>query len=248
MSQAQSTPTGTASAEDVAQFTSIAERWWDTSSEFAPLHAINPTRVVYIRDQLCTHFERDPASAQPLTGLKLLDIGCGGGLLCEPLAEMGAIGTGIDAGLENIEAARHHAQQSGLEITYRHVLPDDFEKEAKQYDCVTNMEVIEHVADKPAFVAQVAAHLAPGGLMVLSTPNRTLASRALLVGAAEAVGAVPKGTHHWDDFVTPEELRELLSDAGLAMGDPRGIAWSPGKGLHLSADLSLNYIVTARSA
>jgi 2-polyprenyl-6-hydroxyphenyl methylase/3-demethylubiquinone-9 3-methyltransferase len=159
---------------------------------------------------------------------------------------LGASVTGVDAAEENIAAARLHAEGSGLTIEYRH--GDVAELGLTGFDLVTSMEVIEHVADKGAFVAALKAALAPGGLMILSTPNRTPQSRLLLVEGAERLGAIPRGTHHWEDFATPDELRELLAEAGLAMGTPRGIAWSPGKGLHLSDKLALNYIVTAVKA
>ena len=149
--------------------------------------------------------------------------------------------TGVDAAAENIAAARDHAAGAGLAINYR--AGELAALALGKFDLVTCMEVLEHVADKPAFVAALAASLAPGGLLILSTPNRTPQSRLLLVGAAELVGMVPRGTHHWGDFVTPIELHDLLADAGLAMGNPQGIAWSPNKGLHLSDDLALNYIV-----
>jgi 2-polyprenyl-6-hydroxyphenyl methylase/3-demethylubiquinone-9 3-methyltransferase len=184
---------------------------------------------------------------RPLAGRSALDVGCGAGLLCEPLARMGAEVTGIDAAAENVLAAATHAEGAGLEIRY--MTGEVGSLDIGTFDLVTSMEVLEHVADKPAFVAALAHRLAPGGLMVLSTPNRTTQSRVLLVGAAEAIGMVPKGTHHWDDFATPAELRTLLADAGLTMGEPEGIAFSPAKGMHRSRDLSLNYIVTAvRSA
>jgi 2-polyprenyl-6-hydroxyphenyl methylase/3-demethylubiquinone-9 3-methyltransferase len=152
--------------------------------------------------------------------------------------------SGVDAAAENVAAAQEHAAGAGLAVDYR-----SGELSALglgQFDLVTAMEVIEHVADKPAFVAALAAHLKPDGLMILSTPNRTARSRLLLVEGAERLGMVPRGTHHWDDFITPDELRDLLADAGLNMGEPRGIAWTPSKGLHLSDDLALNYVVTAR--
>src|SRR5690606_24937952 len=191
------------------------------------------------------HWGGDDTSTRPLAGKRALDVGCGAGLVCEPLARLGAAVTGVDAALENVEVARRHAAGSGLDIDYRQ--GELAELGLGTFDLVTCFEVLEHVADKPGFVAQLAGHLASGGLMVLSTPNRTARSRLLLVGAAEALGAIPKGTHDWSEFVTPEELGEMLADAGLSMGEPRGIAWSPLQGLHLASDLSLNYIVTAAS-
>lgn len=208
------------------------------------LHRLNPVRLAFLRDAVDGHWGTDPQGFKPLAGRSALDVGCGAGLLAEPLARLGATTTAVDAAEENIAAARAHAAGSGLAIDYRH--GELASLALGQFDLVTAMEVIEHVADKPAFIAQLAAHLAPGGLLVISTPNRTAASRLLLVGAAEALGAVPKGTHHWDDFIIPEELGELLVDAGLAMGEPKGIGFSPLKGLHLSGDLSLNYIVSAQ--
>jgi 2-polyprenyl-6-hydroxyphenyl methylase/3-demethylubiquinone-9 3-methyltransferase len=210
------------------------------------LHRLNPVRLGYIRDAIDLHWDCNAEDSRPLAGKRALDVGCGAGLLAEPLARLGAEVTGLDAAAENIAVAAAHAEGAGLPITYHH--GELSALKAEPFDLVTCMEVIEHVADKPAFVAQLARHLAPGGLLVLSTPNRTTASRLLLVGAAEAVGKIPRGTHRWSDFVTPEELRELLAAAGLAMGEPRGIAFSPAKGLHLSGDLSLDYIATARRA
>ena len=205
------------------------------------LHRLNPVRLGFVREVIDAHWGGDAAALKPLTGKRALDVGCGAGLLCEPLARLGAGVTGVDAAAENIAAARDHAAGAGLTIDYR--AGELASLALGQFDLVTCMEVLEHVADKPAFVAALAASLAPGGLLILSTPNRTRQSRLLLVGAAELVGAIPRGTHHWDDFVTPIELHDLLADAGLAMGNPQGIAWSPNKGLHLSDDLALNYIV-----
>ncbi len=215
------------------------------------LHRLNPVRLGFLRAEIDRHWAGDSRSIRPLAGKRALDVGCGAGLLCEPLARLGASVTGVDAAAENIAAAKAHADGGGLEIAY--YCEDIGELGLSGFDLVTAMEVIEHVADKPAFLAALAAALAPanenrGGLMVLSCPNRTPQSKLLLVEGAERIGMVPRGTHHWDDFVTPNELRELLADAGLAMGDPQGIAWSPSKGLHLSADLALNYIVTAVAA
>jgi 2-polyprenyl-6-hydroxyphenyl methylase / 3-demethylubiquinone-9 3-methyltransferase len=238
--------TATIRPEEAAHFGRQAKDWWDPKGSSAMLHRMNPVRLGFIREAIDLHWGGDIGSVRPLAGKSALDVGCGAGLLCEPLARLGAQVTGVDAAAENIEAARGHAAGSGLAIEYRH---GEFAALGLgRSDLVTSLEVLEHVADKPAFVAQLAAHLAPGGLMIISTPNRTAQSRLLLVGAAEALGAIPRGTHDWNDFVTPDEMRELLADAGMAMGEPRGIGWSPLSGLHLSGDLSLNYIVTARAA
>jgi len=229
---------------EAAHFGALAKEWWDPKGSSAMLHKLNPVRLGFLRAAVDAHWGGDPESVKPLAGKSALDVGCGAGLLCEPLARLGAKVTGVDAADENIAAAKLHSTGSGLAIDYR--AGELSSLGLAQFDLVTSMEVLEHVADKQAFVSQLAAHLAPGGLMVLSTPNRTAQSRLLLVGAAEAVGMVPKGTHHWDDFVTPEELRELLAKAGLAMSEPRGISFSPMKGLHLSDNMALNYIVTAK--
>lgn len=232
--------------EEAARFGALAADWWDPHGSSAMLHRLNPVRMHFIREAIDSHWPGDRASLKPLAGKRALDVGCGAGLLAEPLARLGAAVTGVDAAQENIAAARTHAEGSGLAIDYRQ--GELAALGLGRFDLVSAMEVIEHVADKLAFIAALAGSLAPGGLMVLSSPNRTVRSRLLLVGMAEAVGAVPKGTHDWSAFITPEELRELLAGAGLTMGDPRGIAFSPLKGLHLSEDKSLNYIVTASFA
>ncbi len=230
--------------EEAAHFGALAADWWDPAGSSAMLHRLNPVRLGFIRDEIDRHFGADAKMLRPLAGKRALDAGCGAGLLCEPLARLGAEVTGVDAAAENIAAASAHAQAMGLVIDYRCGELDSLGLPA--FDLVCSLEVIEHVADKGAFIAALAAILAPGGLMVLSCPNRTAKSRLLLVEAAERTGMVPRGTHDWAQFVTPDEMRELLQGAGLAMGDPAGIAWSPAKALHLSDDLSLNYIVTAR--
>jgi len=229
--------------EEAAHFGALAADWWDPKGSSAMLHRLNPVRLAFIRDALDAHWGGDVEDAKPLAGRSALDVGCGAGLLCEPLARLGANVTGVDAAPENIAAAKAHAAGSGLDIDYR--AGELASLGLGKFDLVTCLEVIEHVADKPAFVAQLASRLAPGGLMVLSTPNRTISSRLLMVDAAETLGAIPKGTHHWNDFVTPEELADLLAEAGLRMGEPQGISWSPAKGLHLSGNRALNYIVTA---
>jgi len=228
--------------EEAAHFGALAKEWWDPKGSSAMLHKLNPVRLGFLREAIDAHWGCNAADAKPLAGKTALDVGCGAGLLCEPLARLGATVTGVDAAEENIAAAKAHAAGNGFEIDYRH--GELGALGLGTFDLVTAMEVIEHVADKRAFVAQLAAHLAPGGLMVLSTPNRTPQSRLLMVGLAESIGAIPKGTHHWDDFITPDELHELLAEAGLEMGPPRGIGFSPMKGLHLSDDLALNYLVT----
>ena len=230
--------------EEAAHFGALAADWWDPKGSSAMLHRLGPVRLAFLRDAIDSHWQADPRSLKPLTGKRALDVGCGAGLLCEPLARLGADVTGIDAAQENIEAARDHAEGSGLEIDYR--CGDIGTLGLSGFDLVTSMEVIEHVADKQVFVSALAAALKADGLMVLSTPNRTPQSRIVMVEAAERLGAIPRGTHCWDDFVTPDELRGLLANAGLTMSEPQGISWSPTKGLHLSDNLALNYIVTAR--
>lgn len=230
--------------EEAAHFSTLARDWWNPKGPMASLHQVNPVRLTFLREAIDRHWAGDIRAATPLEGKSALDVGCGAGLLCEPLARLGAHVTGVDASAENTGVASAHASGAGLDIRY--MTGELSSLDIGHFDLVTCLEVIEHVADKRAFLHDLTARLAPGGLMVLSTPNRTLASRTLLVGAAEAVGYVPRGTHDWDDFITPDELAALLGEVGLAMGEPRGITWRPGKGLHLSHDLSLNYIVETR--
>ena len=245
-----STPSNTSAGQTIrpdeaVHFGKLAKDWWDPKGSSAMLHKLNPVRLGFLREAIDLHWAGDIRSAKPLAGKSALDVGCGAGLLCEPLARLGAEVTGVDAAPENTAAAAIHAERSGLDIRY--MAGELAAQDIGRFDLVTAMEVIEHVADKLAFAAELSARLAPGGLMILSTPNRTVRSRALMIGAAEGFGLIPKGTHHWDDFITPEKLAEILASVGLSMGEPRGIAFSPMKGLHLSGDLSLNYIVTARA-
>ena len=232
--------------EEADFFSKLARDWWNPKGPMASLHQVNPVRMAFIRERIDAHWPGAAASAKPLAGKSALDIGCGAGLVCEPLARLGAAVTGVDAAAENVAAAAAHADGVGLDIRY--MAGEVAGLDIGTFDLVTCVEVIEHVADKPAFLRDVAARLAPDGLLIMSTPNRTAASRVLLVGAAEAVGYVPKGTHHWGDFITPDEFAALLSDAGLTLTAQRGIAWRPGKGLHLSEDMALNYILSARRA
>lgn len=241
-------PNGTTTIrpEEAAHFGRLAAEWWEPKGSSAMLHQLNPVRLGFVREAIDLHWGGDIDSYRPLAGKTALDVGCGAGLLCEPLARLGAQVTGVDAAAENVAAARAHAEGSGLAIDYR--LGELGALGLGQFDLVTCLEVIEHVADKPAFLGQLADRLSPDGLMILSTPNRTPQSRLLLVGAAEAMGLVPRGTHHWEDFIGPEELMAILGDLGLSVTDLRGIAFSPARGLHLSDDQSLNYILSARRA
>ena len=235
-------PGATIRPDEAAHFGKLAAGWWDPKGSSAMLHKLNPVRLGFLREAVDLHWHSDSLGLRPLAGKRALDAGCGAGLLCEPLARLGAAVTGVDAAAENIAAASAHAAGSGLAIDYRH--GEVAALALGPFDLVTALEVLEHVADKATFLAALAQALQPGGLMILSTPNRTVHSRLFMVEAAERLGMVPRGTHHWDDFVTPDDLADLLGVAGLAMGTPRGIAWSPLAGLHLSDDLALNYIVT----
>ena len=234
--------------EEIAKFTAMAEQWWDPDGDFKPLHKLNPLRLTYIRDQACRHFNRDSTDLRPLQGLKLLDIGCGGGLLCEPMARLGAQVTGIDAAARNVGIAALHAEQSGLEIDYRHAAAEDLASAEEQFDLVLNMEVVEHVADVPAFIEASAALLKPGGMTVLSTLNRTAKSYLMaIVGAEYVLRWLPKGTHEWRKFLKPSELAGALRGAGLEVRELTGAAYNPiGDSWHLAAnDLDVNYMAMA---
>jgi 2-polyprenyl-6-hydroxyphenyl methylase/3-demethylubiquinone-9 3-methyltransferase len=228
---------------EAEHFGKLAGDWWDPKGSSAMLHRMNPVRLRFLRAAIDAHWGGAAESVKPLAGKRALDVGCGAGLLAEPLARLGADVTGVDAAEANVAVAGAHAAGSGLTIDYR--CGELAALGLGRFDLVTAMEVLEHVADKPAFLGQLAACLAPEGLLVLSTPNRTARSRVLMIGLAEGFGLVPRGTHEWSDFVTPDELRELLAEAGLEMAPPRGMTFSPAKGLHLSDDLSLDYLVTA---
>ncbi|MFL0355470.1 bifunctional 2-polyprenyl-6-hydroxyphenol methylase/3-demethylubiquinol 3-O-methyltransferase UbiG [Erythrobacter sp. GH1-10] len=230
--------------EEAEFFSGLARDWWNPKGKMASLHQVNPVRMEFIRKAVDTHWGTDPRGIRPLAGKTALDIGCGAGLVCEPLARLGAEVTGVDASAENVSVAATHAEMVGLDIRY--MAGEVASLDIGQCDLVTSVEVIEHVADKRAFLKDVAARLAPGGLLVMSTPNRTVQSRLLLVGAAEAVGYVPKGTHDWNDFITPEEFEDLLAEVGLEVTELRGISFSIGKGLHLSDNEALNYILAAQ--
>ena len=227
---------------EVAHFGAMAGDWWDPDGASAMLHKLNPVRLAYVRERIDQHWSVDECALRPLAGKRALDVGCGAGLLCEPLARLGAAVTGIDAAPDLIAAGRAHSGSAGLKIDYRVI---ELEKLTNEYDLITCMEVIEHVADPAAFVKALSARLAPGGLMILSTPNRTALSRLMTITLAEGFGRIPRGTHDYDKFIAPERLGELLADAGMAVSDVKGIAFLPMKGLHLSEDVRLNYLVAA---
>ena len=231
--------------EEAERFGSLAADWWDPNGRSAMLHKLNPVRLKYVRDQVDQHWQCDECSRRPLEGRSALDVGCGAGLLTEPLARLGANVTGIDASPEVIAAARDHADLMQLEIDYR---VGDVQALEGEFDLITSMEVIEHVADPALFVAALAKRLAPGGLLIMSTPNATGWSKLLMITIGEGLGRIPRGTHDFENFIAPARMKVLLGDAGLKCLDVEGIAWSPTRGLHLSDDLRLNYLVTAARA
>lgn len=230
--------------QEAAHFGKLAADWWDPKGSSAMLHRLNPVRLRYIRDQIDHHWECDEHDRRPLAGKRAADVGCGAGLLCEPLARLAADMVGIDAAPENIAAARAHAEGQGLTIDYRAGSIDALG--ADKFDLVTSMEVIEHVEDPAAFVRGLVGALAPGGLLILSTPNRTPVSRLAMITLGEGLGAIPRGTHDWDRFLTPDELSALLDAAGMEVMDTTGLGFSPTRGFTLGENLSLNYLVTAR--
>ena len=238
-----SAPVTTIDPAEAAHFGGLAAEWWDPKGSSAMLHRLNPVRLGYVRERIDEHWHLDETGFTPLAGKSALDVGCGAGLLCEPLTRLGAAVTGIDAAAENIAAAYAHAQLSGLTIDYRTGGIEGLG--AQRFDLVTSMEVIEHVTDPRAFVAGLAGALAEGGLVVLSTPNRTALSRLAMITIGEGSGRIPKGTHDWDKFLTPEELIMLVEDAGLKVVDTRGLSFSVAKGFVISDDMKLDYFVTA---
>jgi 2-polyprenyl-6-hydroxyphenyl methylase / 3-demethylubiquinone-9 3-methyltransferase len=244
------TPAHTATSVDPAElekFAAIADQWWDPEGKFKPLHRLNPVRLGYIRDRLCVHFGRDPRSVRSLEGLALVDIGCGGGLIAEPMARLGAAVTGLDAEMRNIAVARTHAEGQGLAIDYRAATAEALAAEGALFDVVLSLEIIEHVADARAFVATSAALLKPGGVMIASTINRTARAYALaVVGAEYLLRWLPRGTHDWRRFVKPSELARWLRVAGLEVTDLTGMALSPLSGWRLDRyDVAVNYLITA---
>lgn len=235
----------TIDASEIAKFSAMAAEWWDPKGKFAPLHKFNPTRLDFIKKHIEMHFERAPNAG--FKGLRLLDIGCGGGLLSEPMARLGATVTGADAGEANIKTAKIHADMEGLEIEYRHITAEQLVEEGAQFDIILNMEVIEHVADIDLFLEACSALLAPGGLMFMATLNRTLKAYALaIVGAEYVLGWLPRGTHDWSKFIKPAELEHALAAAGLSVRNMTGVSYNPlSDQWRLSGDLGVNYMLTA---
>lgn len=236
-------PTATIDPAQAEHFGRLATDWWSPTGSSAMLHKLNPVRLAYLRDRIDQHWRLDECQLRPLEGRRAADVGCGAGLLSEPLARLGATVTAVDAAPENIAAAREHALGQGLAIDYR---VGGVETLAGQYDLVTSLEVIEHVAEPRAFIHGLADLLAADGLLILSTPNRTSLSRLMMIVLGEGTGRIPRGTHDWEKFLCPEELCALLGDASLEIVDVTGLAWGLGRGFHLSDNKSLDYFVTAK--
>ncbi len=239
----------TVDKEDVERFSRIAEEWWDENGKFRPLHQMNPLRLQYIRDEACRHFGRSPDQMKSLSGISLLDIGCGGGLLSEPLARLGARVMGVDASEKNIKVASLHAEKMGLEIDYRPATPELLCKEGSQsYDIVLALEIVEHVADVPAFLSACATLTRPGGVLFMSTLNRTLKSYAMAIAGAEYILRwLPRGTHNWKQFLKPSELCLGLRQEGMSIRHMAGMVFNPlNGGWKLNErDLDVNYLLTA---
>ena len=245
MASANST---TLDPEEVERFTRMAEEWWDPRGKFRPLHKMNPVRLSYVKEQLCGHFSRDYRARDALAGLQILDVGCGGGLLSEPLTRLGAKMTGIDPSERNIQVTALHAQKQALDIDYRAQTAEELAEAGEQFDAVVCLEVVEHVPDVQAFVAVVAKLIKPGGIAALSTLNRTVKSFALaIVGAEYILQWLPRGTHQWHRFVTPEELQNAAEAAGLTYSNSQGAIYNPlfDEWRLSDTDLDVNYFMTA---
>ncbi|WP_336294036.1 bifunctional 2-polyprenyl-6-hydroxyphenol methylase/3-demethylubiquinol 3-O-methyltransferase UbiG [Bartonella sp. CB169] len=233
---------------EIDRFSRIAAEWWNPQGKFRPLHQLNPTRLAYIREKICLEFNRNPISLMPFKNLKILDIGCGGGLLCEPIARLGATVVGADATQTNIEIAKIHAIQNGLSIDYRTTTAEALANEGEKFDIILNMEVIEHVADVNLFIAATAKMLKPKGLMFVSTLNRTWKSWGLaIIGAEYILRWLPKGTHDYKKFLKPQELKNLLSKNAITVIDEIGITYNPlNNSWNRSTNMDVNYLLLAK--
>jgi len=243
------TRAGTVDDDEVARFSALAEAWWDPDGEFAPLHRFNPVRLGYIRDRLCRHFGRDRRGLRPFAGLDVLDVGCGGGLIAEPMARLGATVTGIDASARNIAVAASHAGDAGLAIDYRETTAEALAASGARFDAVLALEIVEHVADIVLFLDSCAALMRPGGALVLATLNRTPKSFLFaIVGGEYVLRWLPRGTHRWEKFVRPSEIADGLAPSGIAIEDITGLTYSPlGGDWRLGRDVAVNYMVFATS-
>ncbi|MGF0539705.1 bifunctional 2-polyprenyl-6-hydroxyphenol methylase/3-demethylubiquinol 3-O-methyltransferase UbiG [Agrobacterium sp. ES01] len=230
---------------EVDRFSAMSAEWWDPTGKFKPLHKINPVRLEYIRNKASEHFTRDPLAHQPLSGLRVLDIGCGGGLLSEPVARMGADVLGADASEKNIGIAKTHSTQSGVEVDYRAVTAESLAEAGETFDIVLNMEVVEHVSDVPFFISTCASMVRPGGLMLISTINRTFKAAALaIVGAEYVLRWLPRGTHQYEKLVRPDELEAPLRESGMEVSEKIGVFFNPlANQWNLSPDTDVNYMM-----
>lgn len=237
----------TINTDEIAKFAAMADEWWDPAGKFKPLHKFNPVRLAYIRDWALRHFGRDASQMRPLEGLRILDIGCGGGLLTEPLTRLGASVTGIDAGDKNIAVAKVHAERMGLAIDYRTTTSEALAAAGARFDIVLNMEVVEHVANVPLYMKSCADLVAPGGLLFSATINRTARALAFAKFAAEYVLRwLPQGTHDWNKFLTPGELKALITRNGLKIADETGVVFHPlADEWRKDRDMGINYMVLA---
>lgn len=237
----------TVDAAEVERFSAMAQEWWNPNGKFKPLHKFNPVRLAFIRDQVAAHFDRDPRSTRPFEGLRILDIGCGGGLLCEPMARLGAQVVGADASETNIEVARLHAAESGLDIDYRATMAEVLAEQGEKFDVILNMEVVEHVADVDLFIDKCSQMLKPGGIMFVATINRTLKALGLaIVGAEYVLRWLPRGTHQFNKLVRPEELESALARTGLTIKERTGVSYNPlSDRWQRSKDMDVNYMLLA---
>ena len=232
---------------EVERFAALAAEWWNPNGKFKPLHKFNPIRLAYIRDHVANRFGRDPNAARPFEGLRILDIGCGGGLLCEPMARLGATVVGVDPAANNIDVAKHHAAETGVSIDYRVATAEELADAGEKFDVILNMEVVEHVADVPLYVTRCAEMVKPGGIMFVATINRTLKALGLaIIGAEYVLRWLPRGTHQYGKLVRPDELEKALAESGMKVVDRTGVTYNPiADRWSRSKDMDVNYMVLA---